>query len=70
MVSPWGEVLADCGETSPCYKIVDIDMESLDKVRNSMHILNGVRDDLYLSLPYLKSMSPILDQLFPTLIRF
>jgi predicted amidohydrolase len=56
VVDPWGKVLADLGEESPSYKIVDIDLGSLNEVRNSMPVLNCARDDLYPCVPLALSL--------------
>lgn len=55
VVDPWGKVLVDCGEESPCLKVVDIDLDYLNEVRHSMPVLNSFRNDLYLQMPITKS---------------
>ncbi|CAG9794514.1 unnamed protein product [Diatraea saccharalis] len=46
-VNPWGEVLADCGEESPSYKIVDVPNEELVRVRRNMPVFQHRRRDIY-----------------------
>ncbi|XP_045528898.1 nitrilase and fragile histidine triad fusion protein NitFhit [Pieris brassicae] len=44
-VSPWGEVLADCEEGSPCYKVVEIG--DCRDVRKNMPVFQHRRPDVY-----------------------
>ncbi|KAL4711236.1 hypothetical protein ACJJTC_019077 [Scirpophaga incertulas] len=46
-VSPWGEVLADCGDESPSYKIADVSSDELDRVRRNMPVFQHRRRDVY-----------------------
>ncbi|XP_023946599.2 nitrilase and fragile histidine triad fusion protein NitFhit isoform X2 [Bicyclus anynana] len=46
-VDPWGEVLADCGDSAPCYKIAEIDSEKLTEVRRNMPVFQHRRPDVY-----------------------
>lgn len=46
-VDPWGEVLADCGESAPCYKIVEISHDKLNDVRRNMPVFQHRRPDVY-----------------------
>ena len=45
-VSPWGEVLCDCG-VDECIKFVDIDIERIDSIRKQLPILAARRTDIY-----------------------
>ncbi|CAF1002737.1 unnamed protein product [Brachionus calyciflorus] len=54
VVDPWGKVLVDLKNESPCVKIVEIDLDYLKQVRNSMPISNSIRSDLYLQYPIVK----------------
>ncbi|CAK1546449.1 unnamed protein product [Leptosia nina] len=58
-VSPWGEVLADCGEDSPCYKVVEIG-DSIKEVRRNMPVFQHRRPDVYslYALSLRKSLLP------------
>ncbi|XP_037300680.1 nitrilase and fragile histidine triad fusion protein NitFhit [Manduca sexta] len=37
-VDPWGEVLADCGDSAPCYKVAEISPKKLLDVRRNMPV--------------------------------
>ena len=56
VIDPWGKILVDCGDESPTFKIVDVDMDYLEQVRHSMPIVNSLRNDLYLQVPIAKSI--------------
>ncbi|KPJ17381.1 Nitrilase and fragile histidine triad fusion protein NitFhit [Papilio machaon] len=43
-VDPWGEVLADCEEEGPCYKIAEISLEKLADVRRNMPVFQHRSD--------------------------
>ncbi|XP_041970157.1 nitrilase and fragile histidine triad fusion protein NitFhit isoform X2 [Aricia agestis] len=45
-VDPWGEVLADCGESAPCYKVAEI-TERLTEVRRNMPVMQHRRPSIY-----------------------
>ncbi|XP_075988894.1 ntrilase and fragile histidine triad fusion protein NitFhit isoform X2 [Anticarsia gemmatalis] len=46
-VDPWGEVLTDCGEVSPCYKIAEINLDKLKDVRRNMPVFEHRRPNVY-----------------------
>ncbi|OWR46477.1 nitrilase and fragile histidine triad fusion protein NitFhit [Danaus plexippus plexippus] len=46
VVDPWGEVLADCGDSAPCYKVVEI-TDRLQEVRKNMPVFQHRRPDVY-----------------------
>ncbi|XP_013143768.1 PREDICTED: nitrilase and fragile histidine triad fusion protein NitFhit isoform X1 [Papilio polytes] len=46
-VDPWGEVLADCEEEGPCYKVAEIKSERLADVRRNMPVFQHRRSDVY-----------------------
>ncbi|XP_026739798.1 nitrilase and fragile histidine triad fusion protein NitFhit isoform X2 [Trichoplusia ni] len=46
-VDPWGTVLADCEEVSPCYKIVEISQQKLKEVRTNMPVFRHRRREVY-----------------------
>ncbi|CAK1592917.1 unnamed protein product [Parnassius mnemosyne] len=46
-VDPWGDVIADCGESSPCYKVAEISSERLADVRRNMPVFEHRRNDVY-----------------------
>ncbi|CAH0404463.1 unnamed protein product [Chilo suppressalis] len=46
-VDPWGEVLADCGEASPSYKLAELSSEALSNVRRNMPVFQHRRRDIY-----------------------
>ncbi|KAJ8707691.1 hypothetical protein PYW07_011368 [Mythimna separata] len=46
-IDPWGEVLADCEETSPCYKVVEISEDKLQDVRRNMPVFQHRRRNVY-----------------------
>ncbi|KAJ8706315.1 hypothetical protein PYW08_010941 [Mythimna loreyi] len=46
-IDPWGEVLADCEETSPCYKVVEISEDKLKDVRRNMPVFQHRRGNVY-----------------------
>lgn len=50
-VDPWGEVLADCGTESPCYKVAEINMEKLADVRRNMPVFQHRRRNVYSLYP-------------------
>ncbi|KAL0858797.1 hypothetical protein ABMA27_011262 [Loxostege sticticalis] len=60
-VDPWGEVLADCGEDAPGYKIAEISMEKLADVRRNMPVFQHRRRDIYslYTLGLRKSLLPV-----------
>ncbi|CAH2056156.1 unnamed protein product, partial [Iphiclides podalirius] len=47
VVDPWGEVLADCGESAPCYKVVEMSPDRLADVRRNMPVFQHRRTDIY-----------------------
>ncbi|XP_045770131.1 nitrilase and fragile histidine triad fusion protein NitFhit isoform X1 [Maniola jurtina] len=46
-VDPWGEVLADCEDSTPCYKIAEISTDKLVDVRRNMPVFQHRRPDVY-----------------------
>ncbi|KAG6459555.1 hypothetical protein O3G_MSEX011451 [Manduca sexta] len=46
-VDPWGEVLADCGDSAPCYKVAEISPKKLLDVRRNMPVFQHRRSDIY-----------------------
>lgn len=46
VASPWGDVIAECGYYEEL-KVVNIDLDKINKVRNEIPILKNRRDDLY-----------------------
>ncbi|CAH2243392.1 jg5197 [Pararge aegeria aegeria] len=60
-VDPWGEVLADCGESGPCYKIAEINSDKLAEVRRNMPVFQHRRPDVY-SLYTLSVRNQILQE--------
>lgn len=46
VASPWGDVIAECGYDEEL-KVVNIDLDKINKVRNEIPILKNRRDDLY-----------------------
>ena len=52
-----GKILANLGKESPCYKIVEIDLNYIDKVRHQMPLHNSFRSDLYLQIPFVLSIN-------------
>ncbi|XP_068621963.1 nitrilase and fragile histidine triad fusion protein NitFhit [Battus philenor] len=46
-IDPWGEVLVDCEELAPCYKIAEISPEKLAEVRRNMPVFQHKRSDIY-----------------------
>ncbi|XP_069356653.1 nitrilase and fragile histidine triad fusion protein NitFhit isoform X2 [Maniola hyperantus] len=46
-VDPWGEVLADCGDSAPCYKIAEINGDKIADVRRNMPVFQHRRPDVY-----------------------
>ncbi|MGN6782492.1 MAG: nitrilase-related carbon-nitrogen hydrolase, partial [Marmoricola sp.] len=51
-VSPWGEVIADLGETSHGVAIIEIDPGAVDTARASLPVLQQVRNDAYVREPH------------------
>ncbi|PZC76389.1 hypothetical protein B5X24_HaOG204688 [Helicoverpa armigera] len=47
IVDPWGEVLADCGESAPCYKVAEISDERIKSVRKNMPVFQHRRRNIY-----------------------
>ena len=49
VVDPWGKVLADLGskDSSPSYKVVEINLREVERVRKSMPVLDHRRNALY-----------------------
>lgn len=47
VVDPWGDIIAECAEEKDCYKLVDIDIAKLDKVRRNMPCFDHRRNDIY-----------------------
>jgi len=54
VVDPWGQVMVDLEEESPCMKVVHVNLNFLNEVRRDMPILNSFRHDLYLQIPSIK----------------
>ena len=46
VASPWGDIIAECGFDEEL-KIVDIDLDKINKVREEIPVLKNRRDDLY-----------------------
>lgn len=46
IASPWGDIIAECGYDEEL-KVVDIDLDKIDKVRKEIPVLKNRRDDLY-----------------------
>ncbi|XP_049883842.1 nitrilase and fragile histidine triad fusion protein NitFhit isoform X2 [Pectinophora gossypiella] len=46
-VDPWGEVLADCGDSAPCFKVAEISKDRLLDVRRNMPVFHHRRRDIY-----------------------
>lgn len=55
VVDPWGKIIANCEEETPCFKIAEIDLDYLDDIRNRIPLHNSFRSDLYLQIPLVKS---------------
>ena len=49
--------MVNLGKESPCYKIVEIDLNYIDKVRHQMPLHNSFRSDLYLQIPFVLSIN-------------
>jgi predicted amidohydrolase len=47
VVGPWGEVLADLGEALEAYQVVELNIDTIDRVREQLPVLRGVRPDAY-----------------------
>ncbi|KAJ2943376.1 hypothetical protein O0L34_g12186 [Tuta absoluta] len=47
VVDPWGEVLVDLGEESPCFGVAEISQEKLKNVRQNMPVFQHRRKDIY-----------------------
>jgi predicted amidohydrolase len=45
-VGPWGEVLADLGERAPAWQVLDLRMLEVERVREKLPVLRGVRPDV------------------------
>ncbi|XP_026754212.1 nitrilase and fragile histidine triad fusion protein NitFhit isoform X2 [Galleria mellonella] len=46
-IDPWGEVVADCGDSSPTYKVAEISPRKLADVRRNMPVFQHRRRDVY-----------------------
>lgn len=44
-VAPWGEVLADLGEESPAWTVLELPLAEVTRVRDVLPVLRGVRPD-------------------------
>ncbi|KAJ0182944.1 hypothetical protein K1T71_000920 [Dendrolimus kikuchii] len=59
IVDPWGEVLADCGENGPCFKVAEICESKLADVRRNMPVFQHRRRDVYSLYPLSLRKDPI-----------
>jgi predicted amidohydrolase/diadenosine tetraphosphate (Ap4A) HIT family hydrolase len=46
IVSPWGEILAECSNELEC-KVAELDLDEIQKVKNNMPCFEHRRDDVY-----------------------
>lgn len=51
IVDPWGEILADCGDTGTCFKVAEISHAKLADVRRNMPVFQHRRKDVYSLYP-------------------
>lgn len=51
VVSPWGEILADLGETLADVRVVELDLELVEKARRALPVLAGSRPEVYARTP-------------------
>jgi len=56
-VDPWGEVLADLGEDLSCYRVLDLDLDTVTRTRDRLPVLRGVRPAAYAAEPHVLTMS-------------
>jgi len=56
-VDPWGEVLADLGEDLSCYRVLDLDLDTVTRTRDRLPVLRGVRPAAYAAEPRVLTMS-------------
>lgn len=49
IIDPWGTVIAECSTSNsdPKIAIADIDLQSLERIRNEMPVFSHRRNDLY-----------------------
>ncbi|XP_045457930.1 nitrilase and fragile histidine triad fusion protein NitFhit [Melitaea cinxia] len=60
IVDPWGEVLADCGDSAPNYQVAEI-TDRIAEVRRNMPVFQHRRPDIY-SLYTLSLRNTLLDE--------
>ena len=60
VVDPWGKILANCENESPCFKIAEIDLNYLNEIRHRIPLKYSFRSDLYVQIPFLKSTYNLL----------
>jgi deaminated glutathione amidase len=51
VVGPWGEVLADLGETAPAWRVLDLPLSEVTRVRDTLPVLRGVRTSASCAAP-------------------
>ncbi|XP_028172274.1 nitrilase and fragile histidine triad fusion protein NitFhit isoform X2 [Ostrinia furnacalis] len=59
-VDPWGEVIADCGEETSVYKVVELSSDKLADVRRNMPVFQHRRKDIYSLYTLALRKSPLL----------
>ena len=47
VIGPWGEVVVDLGEALEAYQVVELNIDTIDRVREQLPVLRGVRPDAY-----------------------
>ncbi|UUZ59486.1 nitrilase-related carbon-nitrogen hydrolase [Nocardioides sp. B-3] len=57
VVSPWGEILADLGEDAPAVKVIELDLEAVEKARATLPVLKGTAPAVYATEPRLISVT-------------
>jgi predicted amidohydrolase len=50
-VTPWGEVMADLGETDFAVKVLELDMAKVAQIRQNLPVLDSVQPDVYTTEP-------------------
>lgn len=54
VIDPWGKIIANCEQESPSFRIAEIDLSYLERIRSSVPMANSMRPDLYLEVPLIK----------------
>ncbi|MFB7441618.1 nitrilase-related carbon-nitrogen hydrolase [Streptomyces mirabilis] len=50
-VAPWGEVLADLGDTRSAHRVVELDLAAVERARTTLPVLEQSRPDVYAGVP-------------------